>query len=376
MRLLLLNGPNLNLLGTRAPEVYGSTTLPELETLCRGWAEERGHVLEGYQSNHEGALIDTIHGARGVFDGIVFNPGAYTHTSYALHDAIEAAEVPTVEIHISNVRAREAWRRESRIGPACTYQIFGRGIEGYRYAIDRLHYDHLSPATIHGVAEPDQVGDLRLPDGDGPHPVVMLIHGGFWREVWTRDTLDGLAIDLQRRGFATWNVEYRRIPPIGAWRTTIDDVVDAGNAVTALAESSPIDPDDVTLLGHSAGAHLAVMAATRLVRAPRRLLLLGGVLDLDILEPGHDALPLFLGDELETHRSAVNPREQAPTGVSTLAVHGSTDDSVPPDHSRNYVAAAGDEAELLELEESDHWDVIDPSSEAWDRVAERLTTPT
>ena len=262
MRILLLNGPNLNLLGTRAPEIYGSTTLPELEQMCRGWAEELGHLLETYQSNHEGALIDAIHGARDIFEGIVFNPGAYTHISYALHDAIEAVEIPTVEIHISNVRAREAWRRVSRIEPACVYQIFGRGVDGYRAAIRRLHHLAASPPMTLGSGDhPDRVGDLRVPDGDGPHPVVVLYHGGFWREQYTRDTLDSLAVDLTCRGYATWNVEYRRVPPMGGWRTTIGDSVDALEAVSDLGDRFRLDTSNISLVGHSAGAHLAFFAA-------------------------------------------------------------------------------------------------------------------
>lgn len=107
MHFLLLNGPNLNLLGTRKPEVYGSETLEDVEAAVAAEAALLGHTIESFQSNHEGALIDRLHRAKGIVDGVVFNPGAYTHTSYALHDAIEAIEVPTVEVHISNVMERE-----------------------------------------------------------------------------------------------------------------------------------------------------------------------------------------------------------------------------------------------------------------------------
>lgn len=373
MRILLLSGPNLNLLGTRAPDVYGTTTLPQLETMCRETAVGLGHQLEAYQSNHEGALIDAIHGARGVFDAVVFNPGAFSHTSYALHDAIEAVEIPTVEIHISNVRAREAWRRESRIAPACAYQIFGRGVDGYTAAIRRLHHLAMSPpATVPYGAHEDQHAEVRTPNGAGPHPTVILVHGGFWREQYTLDTLDALAIDLTQRGFTTINLEYRRIPPIGGWRTTMSDVT---TGLEAAGDLDRVDPDHVTVLGHSAGGQLGFFATRDSDVAVRTLISLGGVLHLDSLPPDHDALPNFLGDELDTHRSTVDPSAQVPLGVSTLVVHGDGDESVSVEHGRRYAEAAsvaGDDIELLELAGSDHWDVIDPTSDAWAEIAGRL----
>ena len=135
---LILNGPNLNLLGTRQPEVYGRTTLADIETLCRETAAELGVALAFLQSNHEGALIDAIHAARGVHDGIVLNAGAYSHTSIALMDAIAAAEVPTVEVHLSNIHAREAFRHRSWIAPVAVGQIAGFGAAGYTLALRAL----------------------------------------------------------------------------------------------------------------------------------------------------------------------------------------------------------------------------------------------
>ena len=138
MRVLVVNGPNLNLLGTRRPEVYGTTTLGELEEMCRQWGTELGCEVSVFQSNHEGAIIDRLHEAIGRCDGIVINPGALTHYSYALHDAIEASNIPTVEVHISNIAARESWRAVSVIAPVCVASITGQGVEGYRRAIEVL----------------------------------------------------------------------------------------------------------------------------------------------------------------------------------------------------------------------------------------------
>lgn len=141
--LLILNGPNLNLLGSREPEVYGAATLADVETLCRATAEGLGHTLDFRQSNHEGALIDALHEAgrahqAGTLLGVVFNAGAYTHTSVALHDAIKGVTAPVIEVHISNVHARESFRHRSLISPVAAGIVVGFGIDGYRLAIEGL----------------------------------------------------------------------------------------------------------------------------------------------------------------------------------------------------------------------------------------------
>ncbi|QGH34904.1 type II 3-dehydroquinate dehydratase [Gracilibacillus salitolerans] len=132
--LLLLNGPNLNRLGKREPEVYGSETLQDIEKNVRNVLEPYQYQLDAKQSNHEGELIDWIHEAEGKYHGIIFNPGAYTHTSIALRDAISSVTVPVIEVHISNVHKRESFRHTSMLAPVCSGQIVGLGSTGYRLA--------------------------------------------------------------------------------------------------------------------------------------------------------------------------------------------------------------------------------------------------
>lgn len=392
-RVLVINGPNLNLLGTREPEVYGSTTLNELEGLIAGWGTERGIDIACFQSNHEGEIIDRLHDSRHAHDAVIINPGAFTHYSYAIHDAIVAVGLPTIEVHISNIKEREAWRRTSVISPACNYMIRGRGVDGYRFALDYLvNRTVMTPATAHYGSSDDQVGDLLVPSGAGPHPVAVLIHGGFWRDRWTRDIMEGLANDLHGRGWATWNLEYHRVGTGGGWPLTLEDVGTGIDHLAHLAEGNNLDLARVVAIGHSAGGQLALWAASRphlsdQIPDPEAKVALSAAIglapvsDLDAGfedEIGAGAVEAFIRRSPATgpdRYQAASPARLLPTGVPQVIVHGTEDTAVPVEMSRAYTAAArgaGDDITYHEVPGADHMSLIDPAGPTWQLVVDAL----
>ncbi len=392
-RVLVINGPNLNLLGTREPEIYGSTTLNELEQLIRQWGGERGVDVTCFQSNYEGAIIDRLHDSRHAHDGVIINAGALTHYSYSLHDAISSIGLPTVEVHISNINEREDWRRTSVLEPACVYMIRGRGIEGYRYALNYLtNHAAATPLTSSYGPGDDQVGDLLVPDGDGPHPVVALIHGGFWRDHWTRDIMDGAALDLRTRGWATWNLEYHRVGTGGGWPLTTEDISAGVDHLRHIAADHDLDLGRVVALGHSAGGQLALWAAHRPHLANnvpdattgvglRAVVALAPVSDLVNgfeVGVGDGAVEAFLRrtpDDGPDRYAAASPALRLPLGIPHTTIHGTEDTAVPVAMNRAFCSsaeAAGDPVTYREVDGVDHMSLIDPQSDVWNVVVAEL----
>ena len=232
--------------------------------------------------------------------------------------------------------------------------------------------------TLQYGRHPDQVADLRLPAvGSEPHPVAVVLHGGFWRPRYTRPAMDAVAVALAQAGWASWNVEYRRVGAGGGVPETLEDVA---AAVTALRElDAPLDRSRIAAVGHSAGGHLALwLAGTGLIS---RAVSLAGVCDLaEAARHGiGDGAVLDLAggtpEEAPDSYALADPGARLPTGVPQLLVHGDRDDAVPVEHSRAYAdkaRAAGDPCELLELAGTGHFDVIDPRSDAWAQFMSRF----
>ena len=360
MRVLLLHGPNLNLLGRRQPEIYGTMTLTDLEARVTEWGRRLDVEVDAVQSNHEGGLIDAIQTSD--HDAIIINPGALTHTSRAIADALASVEIPTVEVHISNIKAREPWRAESVISPTCVYTIYGRGVGGYLHGLRHLVNRAAVPfETVRYGPHPENVGDLRRANG----PLVVLVHGGFWRGEWTRDTMESLAVDLTRRGFATWNIEYRRRGVGGAWPGSGHDVLTAIDFVPQLG----LAVDQVSLVGHSAGGYLALWAARQRSRLPVAVTVaLAPIVDLEDLAASESEGSPEARDLLD--RGAPSPIAAADP-EHTLTVHGSGDEYVPASHSE---ALAATRVDMVGFD-GGHFDVLDPRQPHWERVVAALEGP-
>jgi 3-dehydroquinate dehydratase-2 len=362
-RVLILNGPNLNLLGTREPEVYGTTTLGELETLVAGWGQRLGVNTTFQQSNHEGDLVDAIQAASGV-DGLVINPGALSHTSRSLGDAILSAGMPAVEVHISNVKARERWRSVSFVSDAVDRTIYGRGMSGYRDALRHLVNRAAVPSrTIRYGPHTENVADLRVPAADAAG-LVTLVHGGFWLREWERDSMETIAVDLTRRGLATLNVEYRRLGIGGGWPGSAHDVL---SAIEYAFLDSELSAKPQALIGHSAGGHLALWASDR-CRNGSVALAIGLAAVTDLGELANSSGPGAPQAQTLLQHGAPTAIDTVP--ANTLLVHGSSDDLVPVSHSTRLADQAGVDI----VEGLGHFHLLDPALEHWPAVVASLET--
>jgi len=239
---------------------------------------------------------------------------------------------------------------------------------------------------------PDQVADVRLPSENGPRPLVVVVHGGFWKAEFDRAHAGPQSVGLADAGYVVATVDYRRVgQPGGGWPGTFDDLAALTDAVPELVKTALPDRVDTTrtvLVGHSAGAHLAAWAAAR-HRLPKEspwqrsdpldvsVVSLAGVLDLELSERlglgGHAASRLLGGSprHQRDRYALANPTALLPTGVRLIAVHGTGDDTVPVEMSRRYVdraQTAGDQVELVEIDDCGHYEVIDPASAAWPAV--------
>ena len=223
--------------------------------------------------------------------------------------------------------------------------------------------------------EPLQFGDLRLPVADSPHPLLVVVHGGYWKAIHNLIHAGHMCVALAAEGIATWNVEYRRVGDVGGgWPGTAEDVGNAVGFVAELVRRFPLDPDRVALLGHSAGGHLALLAARQArLRAVLPVAAAADVLAVSRRGGGDGAADAFLGgspEEVPDRFAAASPR--LPLGVPQVLIHGVEDDVVPVEDSVRWVEAAGDEARLVALEGAGHFEPIDPQAREWPLVAAEI----
>ncbi|QRK11954.1 alpha/beta hydrolase [Archangium violaceum] len=243
---------------------------------------------------------------------------------------------------------------------------------------------------------PHQFGDLRLPPGEGPHPVVVVVHGGFWRAKYDLEHVGHLCADLTQRGYATWSLEYRRVGhPGGGWTGTFEDVARGTDHLRSLSARYPLNLERVITLGHSAGGHLALWLAGRgrlkpglplYVEKPLELrgaVSLAGVADLEraaALRLGDGIVESFLGgspEQVPERYALASPAALLPLGVKQVLVHGTEDTTVPFSISTGYHARAsalGDFVQLVSLPGAEHFEVIDPRAQEWPRVLEAVAS--
>lgn len=344
-----------------------------------GWADPLGVELDVVRVRDEQQQSEAVAAGLAESDGLVAALGELTPR---LTDALASAGSRVVLVDMGDAE---------RTGPMPEglAAIRGRGIDGFRWAtqwlLQRLEFP-FEPRPY--GAHPDQFADLRLPESGDRPPVAVFLHGGFWRERWLRDTIEPLAIDLARRGYATWNVEYRRAGPSGGgWPETCADVAAAVDEVARLEES--LDLSRLVVVGHSAGAQLAAwivhrrgLDSAKLVQ-PAAAVLLAGVVDLAEcarrgLGESRNPVASFLGahpDERPERYAAASPIANVPLGVPQVVVQGLRDSPDFVDMNRAYVAAArvaGDRVSYHEPAGADHFTVIAPASDAWRATVDAL----
>lgn len=350
MRIAIIHGPNLNLLGKRQPEIYGTQTLADLERRIATWGAKHAVEVTFTQSNSEGDLVSSIQDAGTSHDAIILNPGGYTHSSVATADAIASIDIPTVEVHLSDIRKREPWRSVSLVAPVTVRQINGRGAVGYRDAIRHLVNRFRSPhESISYGPDRENVADLRR--GEDDTGLVILVHGGLWLSQWERDTMESLAVRLHEIGFTTLNIEYRRLGHRPVWPASGHDVE------LAIRYARDLDAN-LSVVGHSAGGYLGLWCHRR--SPDFRCIGLAPLTDLESAGEHHPSLR----EVLAAGAPAVL---DAPKADVTL-IHGDDDTIVDPVQSRQFQDAC--HVELLPG--VGHFDLLDPFRDHWDGLVAAL----
>ena len=348
---------------------------------CRKWGAEAGLEVEVHDGD-PAAVLGQKEASPDGLAGVIIAPGPDGLDAGGLAGAVAGTGVVVVAVEPGNLRRRVPRPEATRLVTAGARLLYGRGPETARHAVLFLARRRDGrPDTLAYGHEPDQEGDLWVPPGAGPHPVAVLFHGGFWYHAWERDLMDGLGQDLARRGIAAWNVEYRRVGAGGGWPVTGEDADRATEHLLALAPVYGLDLERVAVLGHSAGAQLALWAAARRRRASVHPVLAVGLATIaDLADAradgiGGGSVGRFLdagGMDPESALADASPRARVPIGVPQILAHAVDDGVVPLSQTTRYAEAAraaGDEVSVLELEAGGHFGLLDPCAPAWKTVA-------
>lgn len=348
MRVSVIHGPNLNLLGTRQPDIYGDQTLTDLETQINRWGMSMNVDTDFFQSNDESELVDAIQDAAQNHEAILVNAGGFSHTSVAIADAVASVGIPTVEVHLSDISAREPWRHTSLIQPVSVRQISGRGAVGYRDALRHLvNRAAMDFTELRYGPHRDNIGDLRTPDSSS-RGIVVLVHGGCWLNPWERDTMESIAVALTNEGYESLNLEYRRRPP---WPGSGQDVETAIRKTVNLRNR-------VAVIGHSAGGYLGLWNQGR-----RPVDLLIGLAPITDLEQAKGE-----SESISTLIESGAPLSLTASSNTHLLIHGAEDRVVHPSHS-------GRLREMARVEivpGNGHFDLLNPSGVSWQLVLKGL----
>jgi acetyl esterase/lipase len=351
------------------------------------WGAELGVEIDVRRDRPAVVLRNGTAGAAGV----IVAPGAAGLADPALADAVSTAGVPVVAVEPGNLRKTGPEPEATGLLRAGARVLYGRGPDTGRHALLFLaRRVAQAPDTLAYGSDPSQVGDLWVPArryGEARrHPVAVLFHGGFWYHAWERDLMDGLAADLAARGIAAWNVEYRRVGAGGGWPVTGEDAARATDHLAALAPVYGLDLGRVAVLGHSAGAQLALWVAARGRRGTVHPAVAVGLATIGDLEAamaenvGGRSVARFLdvgaagtaADDRDVALCDASPLARLPIGVPQVLVHAADDDVVPPSQTARYAeaaVAAGDDVTVVDLGAGGHFDLIDPRTPAWAAVA-------
>lgn len=348
MRFLVINGPGAS---------EGGSSADELDEKIMSWGARLGVDVEMRRPADADDIIASIVTFEG--DGMIINPGDVTDESRVLNDAMVQAGTPIVEVHIAAVTANEPHTEPSISATVGLVHIIqGRGISGYRDALRHLVNRAALPfESVTYGAQRDQVGDLR---GAGSE-LIVFVHGGLWLNKYARDTIEGLAVDAARRGFKTWNLEFRRLGGGGGWPVSGEDVLKALDFVPDLADRT----NRMIVVSHSAGSQLAMWAAERSTTEVDLHVAMGPLLDLDAAVTNGDVGAA----ECERMLAGGAPPINRPGRIETVIVHGQRDQIVPVERSEAIVGNSGVE---LFRPDTDHFALLDHESETWNWIIERI----